>query len=65
MRTNLPVFAWGYANITCSLIYSFLDPLLANQSHAYQLVTGYKPDILHLRMFGCVVYVPIAPPQRT
>ena len=26
---------------------------------------GHQPNISHLRVFGCAVYVPIAPPQRT
>ena len=30
-----------------------------------QLVFGQEPNITHLRIFGCAVYVPIAPPQRT
>ena len=29
------------------------------------MVTGYEPNVSHLRIFGCAVYVPIAPPQRT
>ncbi len=28
-------------------------------------MTGYEPDISHLRIFGCTIYVPITPPQRT
>ena len=31
----------------------------------FQLVTGCEPDVSHIRIFGCAVYVPIAPPQRT
>src|SRR5690606_20532774 len=30
-----------------------------------QLITGQEPYISHLKTFGCSVYVPIAPPQRT
>ena len=30
-----------------------------------QLVLGTQPNISHLRFFGCAVYVPIAPTQRT
>ena len=26
---------------------------------------GHQPNISHLRVFGCAVYVPIAPMQRT
>jgi hypothetical protein len=29
------------------------------------LAFGQPPNIFHFRIFGCVVYVPIAPPQRT
>ena len=30
-----------------------------------QLVLGNQPNISHLRVFGCVVHVPTAPPQHT
>ena len=30
-----------------------------------QLVLGQQPNIFHLRTFGYVVYLPIAPPQHT
>ena len=30
-----------------------------------QLVLGKKPNIFHLRIFGCAIYLPIAPAQRT
>ena len=26
---------------------------------------GQEPNIFHLKFFDCVIYVPIAPPQRT
>ena len=26
---------------------------------------GHEPNISHLKIFGCAVYVPIAPPQRS
>ena len=42
-----------------------LRPTDSQPFSAYQLVTGYEPDISHLRTFGCVVYVPITPPLRT
>ncbi|KAK9947426.1 hypothetical protein M0R45_003052 [Rubus argutus] len=29
------------------------------------LVTGYEPDVSHLRVFGCLVNVPIEPPKRS
>ena len=30
-----------------------------------QLILGKQPNISHLRIFGCVVYIPIAPTQHT
>ena len=30
-----------------------------------QLVLGKQPNISYLRVFGCAIHVPIAPPQRT
>ncbi|CAM8902209.1 unnamed protein product [Rhodiola kirilowii] len=30
-----------------------------------QLAFGQVPNVSHLRIFGCAIYVPIAPPQRT
>ncbi|KAB2595459.1 retrotransposon protein [Pyrus ussuriensis x Pyrus communis] len=49
MRTKLPVSAWGYAILPATML----------------LVTGYEPDVLYLRVFGCAIYVPIVSPLRT
>ena len=64
MCTNLPVSAWGYAVLHAATLIRFRPA--ANQAFsAYQMVTGYEPNISHLRIFGCAVYVPITPPLRT
>ena len=42
-----------------------MRPIAQHQFPPLQLVLGRQPNISHLRVFGCVVYVPIAPPQRT
>ena len=39
-----------------------------SSEHIYSpshLLTGHEPDVSHIKTFGCAVYVPIAPPQRT
>ena len=61
MRTNLPIASWGYAILHAALLIRF-RPTAKQPFSAYQLVTGYEPDISHLRIFGCSVYVPITPP---
>ena len=33
-------------------------------SHS-QLILGKQPNIFHLQIFGCAIYVPIAPTQCT
>ncbi|KAJ9536599.1 hypothetical protein OSB04_un000248 [Centaurea solstitialis] len=72
MRTIKVLYGSGFDTMNaCRIIVHIncctpsTNPHLANQYHAYQLVTGYKPDLLHLCMFGCALYVPIAPHQRT
>ncbi|GJZ94421.1 hypothetical protein Tco_0666624 [Tanacetum coccineum] len=63
MRTKLPVSVWGYAILhEVSLI-----RMRPSANHVYspmQLAFGQEPNISHLRIFRCAVYVPIAPPQR-
>ena len=42
-----------------------LRPTTYHETSPLQLVRGDPPRISHLRKFGCAVYVPISPPQRT
>ncbi|GLR00170.1 hypothetical protein GCM10007863_45910 [Dyella mobilis] len=64
MRTKLPISAWGYAILHAAALVR-LRPTAYHEFSPLQLVFGYQPDISHLRVFGCAVYVPIPPPQRT
>ncbi|GJR90392.1 disease resistance CC-NBS-LRR class family protein [Tanacetum coccineum] len=64
MRTKLPVSMWGHAILhVASLIR--IRPSADHKYSPIQLAFGQEPNISHLRIFGCAVYVPIAPPQRT
>nr|GEU58402.1 retrovirus-related Pol polyprotein from transposon TNT 1-94 [Tanacetum cinerariifolium] len=64
MRTKLPVSMWGHAILhAASLIH--MRPSADHKYSSIQLAFGQEPYISHLRIFGCSVYVPIAPPQRT
>ncbi|KAL6338764.1 hypothetical protein AAG906_023914 [Vitis piasezkii] len=42
-----------------------IRPTTYHEYSPSQLVLGKQPNISHLRIFGCAVYVPIAPTQRT
>jgi len=42
-----------------------LRPSADHKHTPYQLAIGEESNISHLRIFGCAVYVPIAPPQKT
>ena len=64
MRTKLPTSILGYAILHAAT----LVRLRSTNYHKFsplQLVLGQEPNISHLRTFGCGVYVPIAPPNRT
>jgi hypothetical protein len=64
MRSKLPVSAWGHAVLHAAELIC----IRLSSEHKYspsQLLTGHEPDISHLKTFGCAIYVPIAPPQRS
>ena len=64
MRTNLPTTAWGHAILHAASLVR-LRPTSYHKYSPLQLVNGQEPNISHLKIFGCAVYVPISPPQRT
>ncbi|GJZ30918.1 disease resistance CC-NBS-LRR class family protein [Tanacetum coccineum] len=64
MRTKLHVSMWGHAILHAASLIR-IRPSADHKYSPIQLASGQEPNISHLRIFGCVVYVPIAPPQRT
>ena len=42
-----------------------IRPIPNHEYFLSQLVLGKQPNISHLQIFGCAVYIPIAPAQRT
>ena len=64
MKTKLPTSAWGHAIMHAATLVRIRPTTYHEYSHS-QLVLGKQPNISHLRIFGCAVYVPIAPTQRT
>jgi len=64
MKAKLPVSSWGHAVLHAAALIRF-RPTNYHTSSPLQLVFGQEPNVSHLRIFGCAVYVPISPPQRT
>ena len=64
MKTKLHVSTWGHAILhAASLVH--IKPTANHKHSPMQLVCGQQPNICHLRIFGCAICVPIAPPQCT
>ena len=63
MRTKLPIYAWAHAILHATTLVR-IRPTANHQQSPFQLVLGQIPNLSHLRVFGCTVQVPIAPPQR-
>ena len=63
MKSKLPLLAWGHAIIHAASLIR-LRPITDHDLSPLQLAKGYQPNISHLRVFGCAVYVPIAPTHR-
>ena len=59
LKTKLPLSAWGHIVIhAVNLI--MLRPIANQNLSPLHLTIGYQPNISHLCVFGCIVYVPIA-----
>jgi hypothetical protein len=61
---NLPTSCWGHAILHAGDLIQ-LRPTAYHTTSPLQLVRDDPPSISHMRIFGCVVYVPISPPKRT
>ena len=61
---KLPTSCWGHAVLHAADLIQ-IRPTAYNMVSPLQLVCGNQPSISHLRKFGCAVYIPISPPQRT
>ena len=64
IRTKLSVCMWGHAILHAAALVC-IRPTNYHEFSPLQLAFGQEPNIFHLRIFGCAVYFPIVPPQRT
>ena len=64
MRAKFPISTWGHAILHVAALIC-IRPISYHEFSPLQLVHGQEPNISHLRIFGCAVYIPITPPHRT
>ena len=62
MKTKLLTSVWGHAIMHAAALVR-IQPTTYHEYSISQLVLGKQPNVSYLRIFGCVVYVPIAPAQ--
>jgi hypothetical protein len=64
MNCKLPSSCWGHAVLHAADLIQ-LRPTAYHSTSPIEMVRGNPPSISHLRKFGCCVYIPISPPERT
>ena len=63
-HSDLLISYWGHAVLHVVALIQ-IQPTTYHDYPPLQIVHGKELNISHLRISGCVVYVPISPPQRT
>ena len=61
IKKKLLVSAWGHAILHATSLVCIRSTACHKHS-PMQLICGQQPNVSHFRIFGCAVYVPIAPP---
>ena len=64
MKTKLPASTWGHVVMHAASLIR-IRPTSYHEYSPSQLVLSKQSNIFHLRIFSCVVYIPVAPTQRT
>ena len=62
MRTKFSIFVWGHVILHAAILIC-IRPSAYHEYCPLQLAFGQEPNISHLRIFSCIVYVLIAPLQ--
>jgi len=63
--SGLPRFLWAEALETAVYLHNRSPTSASATSTPYELFTGTKPDVSHLRIFGSTCYVLTPPPKRS
>ena len=64
MRTKLFISTWEHAILHATTLVC-IKPSNYHKFYPLQLAFGQELNISPLRIFECLIYVPIAPPQHT
>ena len=62
LHANLPSSLWSHAVLHAATLLRYRPTLLNSQS-SLELVSGSIPNVRHLRIFGCQVWVPAPEPR--
>ena len=63
LHAKLPATLWGHDILHAAMLLR-LRPTLLNPITSQELLTGCTPNVSHLRIFGCRVWVPRPEPLR-
>lgn len=63
LQAQLPSSMWGHAVLHATSLLK-LRPTLLNVQTPAELQSGRIPDVSHIKVFGCQVWVPVAEPKR-
>jgi hypothetical protein len=62
---NLPNYFWAEAVATAIYIMNRTPTAVVHGMTPEEKFTGKKPDVSHLRMFGCITYVHVLDEKRS
>jgi hypothetical protein len=63
LHANLPVSLWGHAVLHAATLLR-LRPTLLNVQTPSEMLSGRPPNVSHICVFGCQVWVPLPDPKR-
>jgi len=62
---NLPNYFWAEAVATAVYIMNRTPTAVVHSMTPEEKFTGKKPDVSHLRVFGCIAYVHVPEEKRS
>jgi hypothetical protein len=62
---NLPMFLWAEASNTAVSIQNRSPHQISEDKTLKEAFTGVKPEVSHLRIFGCPIYIHVPKEKRT